>query len=188
MAHAAGRVADEIVVTRRESTKVASEPHRTVEARTVSSGITRSGTETWIVASDAPRTTESIAERTVYDVLRQQLPAGWYAWHSVRIQVPPPGTQRPTSSSPILGAGPSSSRSRGGRIEQREGLWYSNGQLLKVDPLVQAQRFRHMLLDLLRSKGISFPPIEIATIFPDTPFSNAPSQGDLFGRTLGKRI
>ena len=136
-----------------------------------------------------PRTTESIAERTVYDVLRQQLPAGWYAWHSVRIQSPTTGDAEADFIIADPRRGALVLEVKGGRIEQREGLWYSNGKLLKVDPLVQAQRFRHMLLDETCSvrKGFLLRRLKSRPSFPNTPFSNAPSQGDLFGRTLGQQ-
>ena len=53
---------------------------------------------------DNPRPTGSRAEVRVYQALREKLPAGWYAWHSLRVQTREGWCGRATSSSPSPGA------------------------------------------------------------------------------------
>ena len=96
-----------------------------------------------------PRTTESHAERAVYEALSKHLPKGWYAWHSVRVRTTAIGDAEadfiiadPKRGALILEV-------KGGKIEQRDGLWYSNGQRLKYDPRMQALRFQSALKNLL---------------------------------------
>ena len=74
-----------------------------------------------------PRTTESHAERRVYEALGHQLPQGWYAWHSLCIRVP----GHADAEADFVIADPSRGvlilEIKGGRIEQPDGPWYSNG-------------------------------------------------------------
>jgi ATP:corrinoid adenosyltransferase len=132
-----------------------------------------------------PRSTESHAELAVYDALSKQLPRGWYAWHSLRIRVP----GHPDAEADFIIADPAGGvlilEVKGGRIEERDGLWFSNGKLLKPAPREQAHRFLNELLQLLRSKDIRPPPCGIATCFPDTEFSSQPAQSDLAGTVIG---
>lgn len=133
------------------------------------------------------RPTESTAEFKVYQALATQLPKGWYAWHSLRIRVP--GHSDAEADFVIVdpARGILVLEVKGGRIEERAGLWYSNGQQLKHSPREQANRFRHELLKLLQAKQIDPPPCGIATCFPDTPFSQGPSQADMPGCVLGEQ-
>jgi chloramphenicol 3-O-phosphotransferase len=132
-----------------------------------------------------PRTTESHAEMRVYEALSRQLPSGWYAWHSLRIRVP----GHADAEADFVIADPSRGvlilEIKGGRIEQRDGIWFSNGVQLKQAPREQANRFMHELLRLLQSKQIVPPPCGVATCFPDTEFSRAPGQADMAGCVLG---
>jgi hypothetical protein len=132
-----------------------------------------------------PRPTESHAEMRVYEALSRQLPSGWYAWHSLRIRVP----GHADTEADFVIADPSRGvlilEIKGGRIEQRDGLWFSNGVQLKQAPREQANHFMHELLRLLQSKQIIPPPCGVATCFPDTEFSRAPGQTDMAGCVLG---
>ena len=134
-----------------------------------------------------PRRTESHAERAVYEALSKQLPKGWYAWHSVRVRTTAIGDAEadfivadPKRGALILEV-------KGGKIEQRDGLWYSNSQPLKCAPREQAFRFHNALKNLLHSKQVSPPALGIVTVFPDTSFSDSPSEGDLAGCVLGQQ-
>ena len=134
-----------------------------------------------------PRKTASHAERAVYEALSKQLPKGWYAWHSVRVRTTAIGDAEadfivadPKSGALIL-------EIKGGKIEQRDGHWYSNSQPLKCAPREQAFRFQRALKDLLHSKKVSPPALGIVTVFPDTPFSDPPSGGDLAACVLGQQ-
>ncbi len=124
-----------------------------------------------------PRTTQSHAERTVHEAPATGLPKGWYAWHSFRIRR---GGCTETEVDFVI-ANPSQGilivEVKGGRIEERDGLWYSNGQLLEQAPREQANRFRHELIELLRSRDILLPPCGIATFFPDTEFGKQRGSG-----------
>jgi len=132
-----------------------------------------------------PRTTESHAELAVYEALAKQLPQGWYAWHSLRIRVP----GHPDAEADFVIADPARGilivEVKGGRIEECDGLWFSNGKPLKKPPREQANGFRHELLQLLHSKQIDPPSCGVATCFPDTEFDCGPTQGDLVGCVLG---
>ncbi len=134
-----------------------------------------------------PRATQSRAEQKVYEALSTGLPKGWYAWHSLRIRR---GGCTETEIDFIV-ADPSQGilivEVKGGRMEEREGLWYSNGQLLEQAPREQANRFRHELIELLLSRDILLPPCGIATFFPDTEFGKQPGQSDMAGCVLGKQ-
>ncbi len=76
---------------------------------------------------------------------------------------------------------------KGGRIEEHDGHWYSNGQELKQAPREQANRFVRELRQRLHRESIETPPFGAATCFPDTEFSNEPTQGDMSGCVLGSQ-
>lgn len=132
-----------------------------------------------------PRTTQSHAELTVYEALAKQLPQGWYAWHSLRIRVP----GHPDAEADFVIVDPARGililEVKGGRIEERDGHWYSNGLPLKHAPRQQANGFMRELIQMLHSKDISPPACGIATCFPDTEFTSGPSQGDVKNCVLG---
>ena len=134
-----------------------------------------------------PRRTESHAERAVYEALSKQLPKGWYAWHSVRVRT----TAHGDAEADFIVADPKRGalilEIKGGKIERRDGHWYSNSQPLKCAPREQALRFQRALKDLLHSKSVSPPALGIVTVFPDSPFSDPPSGGDLEECVLGPR-
>ena len=137
--------------------------------------------------TSAPRSTESRAERAVYDALARDLPKGWYAWHSLRIRVP---RQRDAETDFVI-ADPARGllivEVKGGRIEERDGRWYSNKRLLDEPPREQANRFLSSLLVLFAAKSIPRPPCGIATFFPDTGFANQPTESDVFKCALGRQ-
>jgi len=91
-----------------------------------------------VYPSDAPRPTLSRAEGEVWKALRNQLPGGWIAWHSLRIR----------DRNNYLGEGDFvlAHRERGllvlevkgGLVECRGGHWFSNGEALGRAPLSQA--------------------------------------------------
>jgi hypothetical protein len=134
-----------------------------------------------------PRTTESHAEQAVYAALSKHLPKGWYAWHSVRLRT----TTQGDAEADFIIADPKRGalilEVKGGRIEQRDGLWYSNSQRLKYDPRKQALRFQSALKNLLYSKKVSPPALGVVTVFPDTSFSDPPSAGDVASCVIGQQ-
>jgi hypothetical protein len=135
----------------------------------------------------AARATGSHAEQRVFEALARQLPRGWYAWHSLRIR---PGAGQETECDFLL-ADPARGllvlEVKGGRIEERDGRWFSNGRPLDEAPLAQAHRFASALrrrLEQLPHAGAT-PSMGVAVCFPDTPFDNQPANDDLAGRVMG---
>ena len=136
---------------------------------------------------DQHRPCESVAEQRVYTALTKGLPEGWSAWHSLRIR----------SSEGLLGEGdfvladPARGllvlEVKGGRIEQRDGRWFQNGQLMPKSPLEQATGFAHRLAARLGESGYRPPGFGAAVCFPDAEFVAAPSQDDLRGVVIGAR-
>ena len=137
--------------------------------------------------TSAPRSTESRAERAVYDALARKLSKGWYAWHSLRIRIP----GQPDAETDFVIADPARGilivEVKGGRIEERDGQWYSNSRPLDQPPREQANRFLKAFLALFDAKGVPRPPCGIATFFPDTLFSTQPGESDVSGCVLGQR-
>jgi hypothetical protein len=89
-----------------------------------------------------PRPTRSQAERRVHDALPHGAPAGWYAWHSLRLR----------TRVGFLGEGdfviahPARGllvlEVKGGSVSQSYGLWYQNGVRMEPPPLKQALDFK----------------------------------------------
>jgi hypothetical protein len=121
----------------------------------------------------------------VWRALRAGLPPGWHAWHSLRIR----------DRNGYLGEGDFvlAHPSRGllvvevkaGRIEQRDGRWFSNGTALDEAPREQAERFLKKLRKRLADVGCQPPAWGIAVCFPDTGSERQPTQDDLAGIVLG---
>ncbi len=135
--------------------------------------------------SHGPRKSESHAETAVYEALAIQLPRGWYARHSPRIHVR--GHRDAEADFVIMDArrGILILEVKGGRIQECDGVWFSNGKPLHTAPREQANRFRRELIQLLRSKKIDPPCCGLATCFPDTAFDREPTQGNLAGCVPG---
>ncbi len=136
---------------------------------------------------ETPRSTESNAETVVYESLKTRLPAGWYAWHSLRIM----------EESGIFGEGDFvivnpergllALEVKGGNVVQRDGRWFQNGAPMPRDPRVQASEFVRKLIHRLDRDGCSPPAYGVATCFPDVFFDNPPDEGDLSATTIGRQ-
>ena len=115
------------------------------------------------------------------------LPKGWYAWHSLRIRVP----RHRDAEADFVIADPARGiliiEVKGGLIKERDGRWYSNGNLLKQPPREQANRFLSAFLALLHKNGVCPPSCGIATFFTDTAFSAPPGESDVAGCVLGQQ-
>lgn len=137
----------------------------------------------------APRPTKSEAEIKVWQALQNQLPAGWRAWHSLRLR----HKGYWEGEGDFVIAAPDRGllvlEVKGGAIELRGGRWYQNGDALKQAPRDQALAFVDHLIKALRARGIETPPFGVACVFPDVEFSDdaAPSTGDLDGIVLSGR-
>jgi hypothetical protein len=135
--------------------------------------------------SDAPRPAKSEAERVVWTALKKGLPPGWTAWHSLRIR----------DGKNFLGEGdfvlahPARGllvlEVKGGRIEQRDGRWFTNGVPFDKAPLDQALGFTKKLVRRLADWNCAPPSYGAALAFPDTDFDGQPQEDALRGVVLG---
>lgn len=136
---------------------------------------------------EIPRQTKSEAERRVYNALKTSLTEGWYAWHSLKLRSK---SQGEFSEADFIIAAPSRPsvlilEVKGGQITQRDGRWLQNNTPLKTPPLDQAFIFRRQLIERFKEKNVDSPTIGVATCFPDTFFSQQPTQNDLQGLVIG---
>jgi hypothetical protein len=135
-----------------------------------------------------PRPTKSHAEQSLYRALATQLPGGWTAWHSLRLRTERGWEGEGDFVFAIPDRGILVLEVKGGAIEERDGHWYQNGRRLDHAPRDQAHRFRRILEHALHhALGASIPYIGIATAFPDTPFEQEPTQGDLHDTVIGQQ-
>ena len=127
------------------------------------------------------------SELAVYRRIKEALPAGWTAWHSLKIRTR--GAE--FSESDFVIANPDRGilvlEVKGGLVEKKDGAWLQNGKPMKSSPLSQAHRFVRILLGKFAEKGLFAPPIGVAVVFPDTDFDAQPTQGDLEGLIIGAR-
>lgn len=139
-----------------------------------------------------PRYTESKAEQKLYDVIKAQLPNGWYAWHSLTIMRE---ETKEFGQVDFIIAVPNRPaiiliEVKGGNVEQRDGLWFQNGKQLKKQPLEQQLKFRSKLISRFWEKGLTrkngkSPEIGFCFCFPDTPVLTQPNQDGIKGATFG---
>ena len=127
------------------------------------------------------------SEREVYQRLKESLPPGWVAWHSVKVRAK--GAEFAENDFVIAdpARGILALEVKGGLINKDGGSWLQNGQAMKSSPLDQAHRFVRILLGKFKDKGLVSPPIGVAAAFPDTDFDLQPTQGDLEGLIIGAR-
>lgn len=134
-----------------------------------------------------PRTDCPESELAVYRRIKESLPAGWTAWHSVKIRTK--GAE--FSESDFVIANPDRGilalEVKGGLVKKEGGVWLQNGKPMKSSPLAQAHRFVRILLGKFKDKGLLPPPIGVAVVFPDMDFDAQPTQGDIEGLIIGAR-
>lgn len=136
----------------------------------------------------APRPTTSKAEQALHRALTQQLPEGWTAWHSLRICM----GGRFEGEGDFVVAVPDRGilvvEVKGGAIEVRDGRWLQNGRPMKRAPRDQAHRYRHGLGERLERDYRGWRPwIAVVSAFPDTPFSQAPTEGAVSEAVIGQQ-
>ncbi len=136
--------------------------------------------------AEAPRPAKSEAERTVWKALKNGMPAGWTAWHSLRIR----DGKNYLGEGDFVLAHPQRGllvlEVKGGRIEQRDGRWSSNGIPLDKAPLDQALGFVKKLVRRLGDWNCEPPAFGAALVFPDTEFDAQPQEDALRGVVLGR--
>lgn len=134
---------------------------------------------------DAPRPTDSEAEKTVWKALKARLPNGWTAWHSLRIR----DKHAYLGEGDFVLAHPSRGllviEVKGGRIELRDGRWYSNSIALEKAPLTQGLGFTKMLVRRLEEWDCRPPAWGTAVAFPETDFDQQPHADDVRGVVIG---
>jgi hypothetical protein len=127
------------------------------------------------------------SEHSVYDAIAGALPAGWFAWHSIKIRTKP----GEFSEADFVIANPSRGilvlEVKGGIVRKENGVWFQHERPMKMPPLDQAHRFVRVLLGKCNELEIALPPIGVAAVFPDTEFEVQPTQGDIEGLVLGAR-
>jgi hypothetical protein len=136
--------------------------------------------------AEAPRPAKSEAERTVWTALKNGLPAGWSAWHSLRIR---DGKNYLGEGDFVLAhaeRGLLALEVKGGRIEQRDGRWFTNGIPFDKAPLDQALGFVKKLVRRLEDWKCEPPAFGAALAFPDTDFDAQPQEDALRGIVLGR--
>jgi hypothetical protein len=134
---------------------------------------------------EEPRPAKSKGERAVWSALRNGLPPGWYAWHSLRIR----DKYGYLGEGDFVLAHPTRGllvvEVKAGRIEQRDGRWFSNGIALDAAPRDQAERFLEKLRRRLAEANCAPPAWGAAVCFPDTAFDRQPTEDDLAGVVIG---
>ena len=135
-----------------------------------------------------PRHQPPRSEARVYAALKEGLPRGWYAWHSLRLRTPSGefGEADFVLADPGL-PGILVLEVKGGLIELVAGAWYQNDRPLNPPPLDQALGFRHKLLDCLYRRTRQVPKVGVAAVFPDCVFGSQPSISDAHDLLLGKQ-
>jgi len=86
------------------------------------------------------------SERKVHAALVPALPAGWSAWHSLKIRI----KAGEFSEADFIIADPSLGililEVKGGIVRKENGVWFQNEKPMKMPPLDQAHRFVRVLL------------------------------------------
>ncbi len=134
-----------------------------------------------------PRPTTSRAEQALHRALGEKLPKGWFAWHSLRVRA---GARREGEGDFVLAIpkrGILVIEVKGGAIEVSGGHWLQNGRPMKEAPRDQASRYRKKLKSHVEKIHGDCPWIAVATAFPETPFSQGPSEGAIAGAVIGQQ-
>jgi len=135
-----------------------------------------------------PRPTTSRGERLVYEALSRALPAGWYAWHSLRLRTARGSEGEGDFVIGVPELGVLLLEVKGGHISLEDGRWKQSGRPLREAPREQAHGYKRLLKAKLIERGIAQPPyMMIATLLPETPFDAPPTNGDLDGTILGEQ-
>lgn len=86
------------------------------------------------------------SERKVHEALASALPAGWSAWHSIKIHI----KAGDFSEADFVIADPARGilvlEVKGGIVRKENGVWFQNEKPMKMPPLDQAHRLVRVLL------------------------------------------
>ena len=138
--------------------------------------------------ADAPRPTNSEAEKKLWEALKRKLPAGWRAWHSLKVRTRDGAREGEGDFVlAIPGLGILVLEVKGGLVELKGGHWYQGGRKMDTAPRAQANGYVRKLMEKLEERGVTKVPFGVACVFPDCEFSAPPNTGDLEGLVLGFR-
>ena len=139
-----------------------------------------------IYPKSGPRAGAPESEVDVYEALRDTLPAGWVAWHSLGLPKRFGGecevdfvVAHPELGGVILEA-------KGGTISIRDGQWRQNSHLMKRSPLDQAFDGMRALLDVAKRDDFWLPRFTPTAAFPHTSCEPPPTMATLEGRIFGR--
>lgn len=125
------------------------------------------------------------SERRVFSALNGSLPAGWYAWHSMKLCA----EEQDYAEADFVIASPAQGililEVKGGSIRKENGVWFQNERVMLRSPLDQAHRFRKILQNRFSELRMPCPSIGLAICFPDTPVDSGLTQDDLVGKVIG---
>ncbi|HOD08614.1 MAG TPA: NERD domain-containing protein [Myxococcota bacterium] len=127
---------------------------------------------------ERPRPHESDGEATVYETLKESLPKGWTAWHSLKVRTHDGHEGEGDFVIAVPRRGMIVVEVKDGLISVRDGQWHQNGSLMKRPPRSQALGYAKLLAARLKDCGCGAP-YAVATVFPDTPSDNMPTQDDV---------
>ena len=101
------------------------------------------------------------SECKVYEALASVLPAGWSAWHSIKIRIMP----REFAEADLVIANPLRGilvlEVKGGIVRKHDGVWFQNEKPMSMSPLDQAHRFKRILLEKGNEREIALPRSEL---------------------------
>ena len=131
------------------------------------------------------RTKVPESERRVFSALKSALPAGWFAWHSMRLCAKGHDYAEADFIIACPDRGVLILEVKGGSIRKENGAWYQNKQQMSRSPLDQAHRCRNILRRRFEESKLPCPHSGLAVFFPDTPVDSGLTQDDLRGKAIG---
>ena len=140
-----------------------------------------------VYPSDRPRPYDHPSELLVWEALRDTLPAGWRAYHSLSVR----HDQGREGEGDFVIVDPDRGfvvlEVKGGTLECNGGHWLQSGRPMKQAPRKQAMRFAGLLRKALRQRCDLDIRAGVGCCFPDAPFSTGPQDGELHGIVIGQR-
>ena len=133
------------------------------------------------------RPSSSRAELGFWQALKEQLPTGWSAWHSLRLRTRSGQEGEGDFVLWVPDVGIIVIEIKGGKIHCEDGLWSQNGYRMR-SPLEQSRGWMGKLIDVLDSDFAEVSAqIEPIVCFPETAFSVSPDEPYLRDRVLGEQ-
>jgi Nuclease-related domain len=119
-----------------------------------------------VFPTSCPRPTTSDGERVLHARLSAQLPEGWFAWHSLALNV---GASEWIGEADFVVACPTRGilvlEVKSGHVVRRGGLWLQNWKPMKRSPHDQARDFSYRLSKQIEAAGGGRVPFASACVF-----------------------